>query len=329
MKISKLRQLMQTIPPDADLKDPAWQSAYLRQMGMDPGDIYQELEMDSRFVDTHRDESDASTPVNLHSHSFCELIYCREACDLEYLVGSQRYRLQKGDVVIVPPGLSHRPLLLGGTGQPYVRDVVWISEEMVRQVRSWFPDLLPHPGSDGMMLHTDDSVREQIARLFELGVREAEKQGQQWEAAVVGNTITLLTWLQRACIDRVARPMKAEKPEMLDRVLSYIEENLSGKITLAEVARHFFVSESTITQLFRKKMGVSFYQCVTQRRLIAAKVLIDRNVKLEQVSEQVGFADYSAFYRSFKKEFGISPAQYRKLQQNEIIKHRNTGGHIC
>ena len=314
MKISKLRQLMQTLPPDADLKDPAWQSAYLRQMGMDPGDIYQELEMDSRFVDTHRDESDTSSPVNLHSHSFCELIYCREACDLEYLVGSQRYRLQKGDVVIVPPGLSHRPLLLGETGQLYVRDVVWISNGFMDRLRQWFPQLLQQVGADSMLLRTDDSVQEEIGRLFDLGVQEAEKRGEAWEVAVIGNTITLLTQLHRACMDRVAQPMKAEKPEMLDRVLHYIEENLSGKITLADTARHFFVSESTITQLFRKKMGVSFYHCVTQRRLIAAKALIDRNVRLERVSEQVGFTDYSSFYRSFKKEFGISPAQYRKLQ---------------
>jgi AraC-like DNA-binding protein len=90
---------------------------------------------------------------------------------------------------------------------------------------------------------------------------------------------------------------------------------LGRRITLDEAARHFFVSQSTITQLFRKKMGVSFYQCVTQRRLIAAKTLIARGIAMEAISEQVGLADYSAFYRAFKKEYGISPAQYRKMLQ--------------
>ena len=64
-------------------------------------------------------------------------------------------------------------------------------------------------------------------------------------------------------------------------------------------------------------MGVSFYHCVTQRRLIAAKSLIERGTNLEVVSHQVGFADYSTFYRAFKKEYGISPRQYRKLQAAE------------
>ena len=61
-------------------------------------------------------------------------------------------------------------------------------------------------------------------------------------------------------------------------------------------------------------MGISFYQCVTQKRLIASKALIEQNLALESVAERVGFNDYSSFYRAFKQEFGISPRQYRKIQ---------------
>ena len=62
-------------------------------------------------------------------------------------------------------------------------------------------------------------------------------------------------------------------------------------------------------------MGVSFHQCLTQRRLIEAKRLIARDVMLEDVGQSVGFSDYSTYYRAFKKEFGISPRQYRILQE--------------
>ena len=165
------------------------------------------------------------------------------------------------------------------------------------------------------LLRTAGTKWEFLAELFHNGIRESEQAKPGWELAVIGNTITLLTQLNRAYQDTASYPLHAEEPALLDRAMAYIEENLSGKITLEEAARRLFVSQSTITQTFRKKMGVSFYRCVTQRRLIAAKSLIGEGVQLESVGHLVGFSDYSTFYRAFKQEFGISPRQYRKLQE--------------
>ena len=131
---------------------------------------------------------------------------------------------------------------------------------------------------------------------------------------MVGNTISLLAQLLRAADDRGARMPEAEKPELLDRIMAYVEENYSAGLTIGEVARAFFVSSSTISHLFKQKMGVSFYRYVTQRRLIAAKSLIEMGALLENVAAETGFQDYSGFYRAFKQEYGISPRQYKNLQ---------------
>ncbi len=313
MKLSDLRKFIQKLPPEANLNDSAWRSNYLRSLGLDPGNLYQELEMDSRFVNTHQDISQQNAKVNLHSHTFYEVLFCRSCEGVEYLVGTERYRLRKGDVVIVPPGVSHRPLLPEDMAEPYIRDVLWMSVEFVQQLRKWVPTLDIGIENYSTLLHTKEDVQATIGKLFEQGILEAERDVDDWEMAVIGNTITLLTQLRRAYATRSARPMQAERPELLDRVLQYIENNLANRISLAEVAHHFFISESTIAQLFRKKMGVSFYHCVTQRRLIAAKTLISQGMPLEAISHQVGFSDYSAFYKAFKKEYGISPRQYREL----------------
>lgn len=318
MKISELRKLTQSLPAGADRQDQAWRNEFLRSQGLDPGNLYQELEMDSRFVNTHRDVSLVNSQVNLHSHSFYELLLCRGCQGVEYLIGAERYRLQKGDVVIVPPGISHRPLLPELMTEPYVRDVLWISQEFMQQLRRGVPEL-PDVAGFSTVLHTDEQTRVILEALFERGVREAEAELQDGELALIGNTVTLLVQLRRAWEVRAARPLPAEKPELLDRVMAYLEENMGEKITLAEVAHRFFVSESTITQLFRRKMGVSFYHCLTQRRLIAAKTLIGNSVPMETVSQQVGFSDYSTFYKAFRKEFGISPRQYRQLQEQNAL----------
>ena len=284
----------------------------LRSEGIDFQNFYQELEMSDPYVETHRDVSYSNAQLNLHSHTFYELLYCCNDCGAEYLVGADRYRLQKGDIVFVPPGISHRPLLPDRMTEPYERYVLWISQAFLDDfIGKYAPE--GKTITYGTLLRTGDTKWELLGGYFRRGVWEAENQAAGWQVAVIGNTITLLTLMGRSIQERTASVLKAEKPDLLNEVLAYIELHLSEKITLEETAKHFYVSVSTITQLFRQKMGTSFYRCVTQQRLIAAKVLINEGKALEDVGRAVGFTDYSSFYRAFKKEYGITPRQFTQL----------------
>ena len=316
MKISHFRQFSNMLSLSAPPADPQVLQTLLLEHGFDPENLYQELEMESRFVDTHRDVSWSNDTMNLHSHSFMELLYCVNTCGAEYLVGAERYRLQKGDIIMVPPGTSHRPLLPEHMPEPYQRDVLWVSTEFLETLYQQFPDDQVYPISGSMLLRTAGTKWEFLGDLFRAGVRESEARDGGWEPMVIGNTIQLLVQIRRALLDRSARLLKAEEPELLDQVLAYIEENLSNRITLADTAKRFYVSESTISHTFKEKMGTSFYRCITQRRLIAAKGLILEGQAMDDVATKVGFGDYSGFYRAFKQEFGISPRQFRRMQDS-------------
>lgn len=312
MKLSIIRDLSKRFSPPTTQEEMQKILETLRAEGIDFQNVYQELEMSDPFVETHRDVSYSNAQLTLHSHTFYELLYCCNNCGAEYLVGADRYRLQKGDIVFVPPGISHRPLLPDHMQEPYERYVLWISQEFIDQFARMFATGAEKLAG-GTLLRTGNNKWELLGGYFRRGVWEAENQAPGWQAAIIGNTITLLTLMSRSIKERTASVLKAEKPDLLNEVMTYIELHLNEKITLEETAKHFYVSISTITQLFRQKMGTSFYRCVTQRRLIAAKVRIGNGEALEDVSRAVGFADYSSFYRAFKKEYGITPRQYTQL----------------
>lgn len=311
MKLEEVKKLSAELPKNGIRISAKDAEEILKSSGMEPGAVYQELEMSSRYVDTHQDVTYPGTNVSLHSHNFYEILFCHSTGGAEYLVGPDRYRLQRGDIILIPPGVSHRPLLPENMSEPYRRDVLWINTEVVEQLKTMDNLRIPQ---ESPLLRTAGTRWEFIGELFRHGVREYEGRQTGWEEIILGNTIQILVYLRRAILDRSAAPLKAEKPELLDQVLAYIEDHLAEKISLGEIAKHFWVSQSTISQTFRNKMGVSFYRCVTQRRLIAAKSLIIEGLPLESVGQKVGFSDYSSFYRAFKQEFGISPRQFRKKQ---------------
>ena len=294
-------------------EDPAQFQTALHQNGIDLTSIYQELEMSSRYVDTHMDVSTGEHPVNLHSHSYYEMVYILSNSGTQYLVGTKRYLLQRGDIILVPPGIGHKPLFPSELAEPYRRIVIWFSNDFIEGIKYILPfDSLPKE-ERVFLLRTAGTSWDSIGKHFHVGLKEAQEKKEGWQVALYGNTMQILTLFWRAMQEPENRPPKTEKPELLDNVVSYIETHLHEKITLADTASRFFVSESTIGQTFQKKMHVSFYHYVTQRRLIAAKSMILEEANLELLGEKVGFTDYSTFYRAFKKEFGISPREYRNL----------------
>lgn len=316
MKLSEIRKSSQSFPQlSADVSEGRTVAA-TQQKRIDTGSFYHEQEMNAPYVDTHRDMSYSDSNVQFHSHVFYELLCCHNTCGAEYLIGTERYKLLKGDIIIIPPGNSHRVLLPDNMQEPYIRDVLWISKDFIGNLSETIPEIETLTLSTQTLFRTAGTRWEYICDLFRQGIQEAAAAQLGWQTMLAANTMTILIHLIRAIHDITAKPTEVEKPELLDQFISYVEMHLSHRITLGETARHFYISESTVTQTFRKKMGISFYRYVTQRRLIASKTLIETGIPLETVAEQVGFTDYSSFFRAFKQEYGISPRQYRKMQQN-------------
>ena len=314
VKRMKITEIMERVKSaSGNIQDMLALKNQLDGMGISLENIYQDLEMSSSYADSHRDISNASDRVDLHSHNFYELLYCVSSDNVQYLLDSQRYLLQQGDVLVIPPGVSHCPLFPEVMGSPYERIVVWVNAEMLRQLCVRWTQI--RPWSESVLLRTAGTVWEKpILEAFQRGCAESEKREPGWEAALYGNTTVLITMLGRALFSEKKAPT-SERSELLDELLRYVETHLREKISVGSASRHLLVSESTVTHLCSKRLGISFYRYVTRKRLAAAKQLMAAGMPLGHVWEMVGFCDYSAFYRAFRKEYGFSPREFRDFQE--------------
>ncbi len=105
---------------------------------------------------------------------------------------------------------------------------------------------------------------------------------------------------------------KASKSNM-KLILEYIEEHYAEPLTLTGVANHFHFNASYLSSYFASNHSEGFIEYLNKIRIEeAAKLLINENLPISEISGIVGYSDHSYFCKVFKKIKGLSPSQYRR-----------------
>ncbi len=98
-----------------------------------------------------------------------------------------------------------------------------------------------------------------------------------------------------------------------DRVISYIEENLDGELTLQEIAEALSYSRFYVARTFKETMGVSVGRYIRGRRLTeAAGKLAESKQPIARIALEAGYQSQQAFTKAFGCEFGCTPLEYRR-----------------
>ena len=102
------------------------------------------------------------------------------------------------------------------------------------------------------------------------------------------------------------------------KIMSYVNSNLTKRITLEEIGGLTFFSPVYCETVFKRETGRAIIDYQLDRRIDEAKRnLIDKTMSLTQVSAAVGFSDYNYFCRVFKKRTGNTPSEYRRMMCGE------------
>lgn len=97
--------------------------------------------------------------------------------------------------------------------------------------------------------------------------------------------------------------------------MKYIKEHYSKEITIEDLANELFISPSHLMHLFKREVGKTLNECLTDYRMeIAKELLKDSKLKIYEISENVGYRDVKYFSQIFKRTIGMTPSDYIKSQ---------------
>jgi transcriptional regulator GlxA family with amidase domain len=98
----------------------------------------------------------------------------------------------------------------------------------------------------------------------------------------------------------------------LEPLLEWIEDNLSGDITLGAMAVRSGMSERTFSRRFREQTGTTPLQWLLRARVRRAQYLLENSDHpVERISRQAGFGSPTAFRERFRRVVGTTPHAYR------------------
>ncbi len=252
----------------------------------------------SRFFYRHR-----STPPwphragAAHTHNQCELIYFVRG-DAEHIVEDRKYLLAKGDLVIVRPQTYH--------------DIFFLSEREYERYNILF-DI----EALGLSLAAEVCERFEVVSLAaspmtaaifpKLETYRSRLSPEEFEAAATHLLFELFYDLSLLTPEG-ERPYSTLHPT-LSRALAYIRDNLFTVRDVGEVAAQLHVTESYLFRLFRAELKTTPKRYITDKRLVTAQSLIRLGRRPSEVCFACGFGDYTAFWRAYKRMFGISPSE--------------------
>lgn len=108
--------------------------------------------------------------------------------------------------------------------------------------------------------------------------------------------------------------------------IDFVKSNYAADISVQSLAQTLSLNRSYLSSIFKKEMGLTLQQYITEYRLTrAAELLTISNFSIEVIAEYSGYQDPLVFAKAFKRKFQRTPTQYRKYEQQKQKKYNETG----
>lgn len=225
------------------------------------------------------------------------------------------YALRPGDLLLVPEGMPHFSVAgaeCASVGMALCTSCVTSSAGGARLAAAFAE--VSEGASAQRTLDAEDAAR-LAATLRALGDELAAER--PWQSlAVEGHLAVIAALVLRAAPAAKALDGRAPEASVSAQALGFITRRALHGISLADVARHVHRSPAHTAAVVKAETGRTVVGWITHARLATARQLLLRtDDTVEGVGARVGFASASHFHRTFRREHGLTPAEWRSAHR--------------
>lgn len=118
------------------------------------------------------------------------------------------------------------------------------------------------------------------------------------------------------CLDYCTQMQTVMKQQILSKpivlCIDYIYSHLHYRVTLKDLAQYLNLSESYLSKLFKKEMGITVSSYILNLKIDKAKNLLQYSeYSISDISNYLAFSSESHFIQAFQKSAGVTPHKYR------------------
>lgn len=109
-----------------------------------------------------------------------------------------------------------------------------------------------------------------------------------------------------------------EPPSMIDEIINYVSDNYLEKITIEELAFLFRTNRATLCKEFKRASGKTLVEFINEKKFEKAKrKILSSDATFTKIAEEMKFESIHYFTRFFKKMSGMTPKEFRKLNNTK------------
>ena len=264
-----------------------------------------------KYLYTEQKKAEGEICFLLHWHDRMELTYVTEGT-LRFVTEGEEFLVSAGELAVAGPGQMH-----GGfaVSEKVCYHTVMFDVERFYNGTAASEKYLRSLGN-GELTFVEKIAGKEVSGLLErlVGLLAGRDNGKDSKSslAAIGTLYEIL-----GCLIEYGRSKSSAKvsPDSgFGQILTYVNHHYTKKLSPAALSAQFGYHEAYFCRRFRELTGITFSEYVRALRMeYAQKLLKESEDEVGTVAWKCGYPDGSYFTREFRKMYGFTPSQFRKM----------------